>query len=45
MIFARLLAGEWESGGAGGGWYEALSGLKALLETGVQLPFQSGPQK
>jgi uncharacterized protein YndB with AHSA1/START domain len=42
---AALLAGEWESGGAGGGWCEVLSGLKTLLETGVQLPFQSGPQK
>jgi hypothetical protein len=40
-----LLAGEHESGGAGGGWSEVLSGLKTLLETGVQLPFQSGPQK
>jgi hypothetical protein len=29
----------------GGGWYEVLSGLKTLLETGAQLPFQSGPQK
>jgi hypothetical protein len=42
---AALVAGEWESKGAGGGWYEVLSGLKTLLETGAQLPFQSGPQK
>ena len=40
---AALLAGEWESGGAGGGWNEVLSGLKTLLETGAPLPFQSGP--
>ena len=39
---AALLAGERESEGAGGGWYEILSGLKTLLETGAQLPFQSG---
>jgi uncharacterized protein YndB with AHSA1/START domain len=38
-----LLAGEGESTGAGGGWSEVLSGLKTLLETGAQLPFQSGP--
>ena len=30
-------------GGAGGGWSEMLSGLKTLLGTGHQLPFQSGP--
>jgi uncharacterized protein YndB with AHSA1/START domain len=41
---AALTAGERESGGAGGGWNEILSGLKTLLETGVPLPFQSGPQ-
>jgi uncharacterized protein YndB with AHSA1/START domain len=40
---AAVLAGESESEGAGGGWSEVLSGLKTLLETGVQLPFQSGP--
>jgi hypothetical protein len=37
--------GESESEGAGGGWSEILSGLKTLLETGSQLPFQSGPEK
>jgi uncharacterized protein YndB with AHSA1/START domain len=42
---ASLVAGEHESGGAGGGWSEVLSGLKTLLETGAQLPFQSGPEK
>jgi uncharacterized protein YndB with AHSA1/START domain len=42
---AALVAGECESRGAGGGWYEVLSGLKTLLETGAQLPFQSGPEK
>jgi uncharacterized protein YndB with AHSA1/START domain len=42
---AALVAGEHESGGAGGGWNEVISGLKTLLETGAQLPFQSGPQK
>ena len=41
---AALIAGERESEGAGGGWNEILSSLKTLLETGVQLPFQSGPQ-
>src|SRR5712691_12880235 len=41
---AALVAGERESEGAGGGWNEILSGLKTLLETGVPLPFQSGPQ-
>ncbi len=39
---AALLSGERECEGAGGGWYEMLSGLKTLLETGVPLPFQSG---
>jgi hypothetical protein len=42
---AAVLAGESESRGAGGGWSEVLSGLKTLLETGTQLPFQSGPEK
>lgn len=41
--WAAVLRGEYESGGAGGGWNEILSGLKTLLETGQQLPFQSGP--
>lgn len=40
--FAAVLAGEQEGQGAGGGWNEVLSGLKTLLETGAQLPFQSG---
>ncbi|MGI8916043.1 MAG: SRPBCC family protein [Chloroflexota bacterium] len=40
--FAAVLAGEAEAQGAGGGWNEVLSGLKTLLETGAQLPFQSG---
>ena len=40
---AALVAGQWESQGAGGGWHEIISGLKTLLETGAQLPFQSGP--
>ena len=40
-----LVAAEHESAGAGGGWNEVLSGLKTLLETGSQLPFQRGPQK
>lgn len=31
---ARLMAGEMEDGGAGGGWNFVLSGLKTLLETG-----------
>jgi hypothetical protein len=39
-----LLAGDGESTGTGGGWSEVLSGLTTLLETGVQLPFQSGPE-
>ena len=43
--FTAMFAGEGESTGAGGGWSEVLSGLKTLLETGVRLPFQSGPQK
>jgi uncharacterized protein YndB with AHSA1/START domain len=42
-IWAAVLRGEHESSGAGGGWNEILSGLKTLLETGEQLPFQSGP--
>ena len=42
---ASLVAGEHESHGAGGGWNEVLSGLKTLLETGAQLPFQSGPSR
>lgn len=42
-IWGATLAGEGESTGAGGGWAEVLSGLKTLLETGEQLPFQSGP--
>jgi glyoxylase I family protein len=41
---ATFVAGEGESSGAGGGWNEILSGLKTLLETGAQLPFQSGPE-
>lgn len=43
-IWAAVLRGESEASGAGGGWNEILSGLKTLLETGQQLPFQSGPQ-
>ena len=42
-MWAAVLRGESESSGAGGGWSETLSGLKTLLETGQQLPFQSGP--
>jgi uncharacterized protein YndB with AHSA1/START domain len=42
-MWADVLRGEQESNGAGGGWNEILSGLKTLLETGHQLPFQSGP--
>jgi uncharacterized protein YndB with AHSA1/START domain len=42
-MIAAVLRGEGEAGGAGGGWSETLSGLKTLLETGHQLPFQSGP--
>jgi uncharacterized protein YndB with AHSA1/START domain len=42
-MWAAVLRGDHESGGAGGGWSEILSGLKTLLETGEQLPFQSGP--
>jgi uncharacterized protein YndB with AHSA1/START domain len=38
-----LVSGGAEQNGAGGGWAEILSGLKTLLETGAQLPFQSGP--
>jgi uncharacterized protein YndB with AHSA1/START domain len=41
--WAAVLRGEGETSGAGGGWSETLSGLKTLLETGEQLPFQSGP--
>jgi uncharacterized protein YndB with AHSA1/START domain len=40
---AALVAGEQEHGG--GGWSEILSSLKTLLETGVQLPSQSGPPR
>jgi hypothetical protein len=43
-IQTALYSGEWESKGAGD-WYEVLSGLKTLLETGAQLPFQNGPGK
>jgi uncharacterized protein YndB with AHSA1/START domain len=43
-MWAAVLRGEAEGTGAGGGWSEILSGLKTLLETGEQLPFQSGPQ-
>jgi uncharacterized protein YndB with AHSA1/START domain len=43
-MWAAVMRGESESGGAGGGWSEILSGLKTLLETGQQLPFQSGPE-
>jgi uncharacterized protein YndB with AHSA1/START domain len=42
-MWAAVLRGESESSGAGGGWSEILSGLKTVLETGQQLPFQSGP--
>ncbi len=42
-LWAPVLAGEREKDGAGGGWNEVLSGLKTVLETGQQLPFQSGP--
>lgn len=42
-MWAAVMRGESESDGAGGGWSEILSGLKTLLETGEQLPFQSGP--
>jgi uncharacterized protein YndB with AHSA1/START domain len=42
-LWAVVVRGESESEGAGGGWSEILSGLKTLLETGQQLPFQSGP--
>ena len=42
-MWAAVLRGESEASGAGGGWSEILSGLKTLLETGQQLPFQSGP--
>jgi uncharacterized protein YndB with AHSA1/START domain len=42
-MWAAVLRGDHESGGAGGGWSEILSGLKTLLETGKLMPFQSGP--
>ena len=42
-LWASVMRGESEGFGAGGGWSEILSGLKTLLETGQQLPFQSGP--
>jgi uncharacterized protein YndB with AHSA1/START domain len=42
---AALLEGQGECAGAGGGWSEVISGLKTLLETGSQLPFQSGPRR
>lgn len=42
-MWAAVLRGDHEAGGAGGGWNEILSGLKPLLETGKQMPFQSGP--
>lgn len=42
-MWAGVLRGDGEPHGAGGGWSEILSGLKTLLETGQQLPFQSGP--
>ena len=41
----RVVTGESEADGAGGGWNEILSGLKTLLETGSPLPFQSGPER
>jgi uncharacterized protein YndB with AHSA1/START domain len=41
-MIARVLEGQAESEGAGGGWSEVLSGIKTLLETGRALPFQSG---
>lgn len=44
-IWASVLRGEQEFTGAGGGWSEVLSGLKTLLETGEQLPSQSGPDE
>lgn len=36
-VAARILAGEWEDQGAGGGWSWVLSDLKSLLETGKRL--------
>lgn len=39
---ATVVDGGRDADGAGGGWTEILSGLKTLLETGSQLPFQSG---
>lgn len=41
-LWANVAAGNDEENGSGGGWNEILSGLKTLLETGEQLPFQSG---
>lgn len=43
-LWGASTRGDREEGGAGGGWYEILSGLKTLLETGEPLPFQSGPE-
>jgi uncharacterized protein YndB with AHSA1/START domain len=40
---AAVVSGNHEERGGGGGWYEIVSGLKTLLETGQPLPFQSGP--
>ena len=34
---ARLMRGDWEADGAGGGWSWVLSDLKSLLETGAKL--------
>ena len=42
-MWPSVLRGERESDGAVGGWNETLSGLRTLLETDRQLPFQSGP--
>ena len=42
-MWETVMRGDREQDGAGGGWSEILSGLKTLLETGVPLPFQSGP--
>jgi uncharacterized protein YndB with AHSA1/START domain len=42
-MWAAVLRGDHEANGAGGGWNEVLDGLKTLLETSQQLPFQSGP--
>jgi hypothetical protein len=43
-MWGSVMRGESEAGGAGGGWSGILSGPKTLLETGEQLPFQSGPE-